>query len=140
LHTGDIGYLDETGFLYYVGRKDRQFKFGGRNINPAFVEQCIARHPQVQEVVVTRVDSDRDEFICATIKVRNVHEDDLQRELKRLCMKHMPTYMVPKKFILEDHDQYYYKGKLFLPVKEQLPSIPEPGRNNPAVELSQGKT
>lgn len=121
-HTGDIGYLDEHGFLYYVGRNDRQFKFGGRYVNPAFIEQCIASHPQVREVSVAKIDDEREEAIRARIKAGDAREEELVRELKRICRQHMPAYMVPGEFIFEEHDHYIYKGKRFVPAKKQLPA------------------
>jgi acyl-CoA synthetase (AMP-forming)/AMP-acid ligase II len=120
-HTGDIGYLDEHGFLYYVGRKDRQFKIGGRSVNPAFIERCLASHPQVQEVVVLKAETERDESICAKVKAKDVPEEELVQDLTRLCRQHFPAFMIPGKFHVESHDRYYYKGKLFVPRKEQLP-------------------
>lgn len=123
-HTSDIGYVDGRGFLYYVGRKDRQFKFGGRNVNPSFIEQCISTHPLVREVHVAKIETDRDEMICARIKAGDCGEEEMLRELTILCRKHMPAYMVPAEFVFEDHDHYYYKGKIFNPRKEQLPSGP----------------
>lgn len=119
-HSGDIGYLDEEGLLYYVGRKDRRFKFGGRYVNPSFIEQCIASHPHVEDVSVEKTDQERTEVICARIKAKNVQEQELLQELKRLCLQHMPAYMVPGEFLFEDYDHYSYKGKKFVPVRKQL--------------------
>ena len=120
-HTGDLGYLDDRGILYCLGRKDRQFKFGGRLVNPALIEQCLSAHPQVQEVAVMKIDKEREEMICARVKAGNVRRDELLPELKRLCRKHMPSYLIPGEFRFEDHDNYYHKGKILDPNREPLP-------------------
>jgi 2-furoate---CoA ligase len=50
--TGDMGYLDEVGDLFVVGRVDDMIISGGENIHPAEVEEALARHPQVRDVAV----------------------------------------------------------------------------------------
>lgn len=52
LRTGDLGRLDDDGFLYVTGRKKDLIIRGGENIAPAHVESCLLDHPQVQEAAV----------------------------------------------------------------------------------------
>jgi long-chain acyl-CoA synthetase len=56
-HTGDIGRLDEEGFLWFVGRKAEKelIKPGGENVYPAEVEKIVLQHPIIQEVSVIGV-------------------------------------------------------------------------------------
>ena len=56
-HTGDLGRLDEEGFLFFVGRKQEKelIKTGGENVYPAEVESTILKHPKVKEVSVIGV-------------------------------------------------------------------------------------
>jgi acyl-CoA synthetase (AMP-forming)/AMP-acid ligase II len=56
-HTGDIGRLDEEGFLFFVGRKAEKelIKPGGENVYPAEVEKVVLDHPAIREVVVIGV-------------------------------------------------------------------------------------
>jgi len=60
-HTGDIGRLDEEGFLWFVGRKAEKelIKPGGENVYPAEVEKVVLEHPAVQEVSVIGVPDPR---------------------------------------------------------------------------------
>ena len=53
-HTGDLGRMDENGFLWYAGRKaDKELiKPGGENVYPAEVEKAVLKHPAVEAVVV----------------------------------------------------------------------------------------
>jgi acyl-CoA synthetase (AMP-forming)/AMP-acid ligase II len=56
-HTGDIGYLDADGYLFYVGRMPEKqlIKTGGENVYPAEVENAIRKHPAIADVVVIGV-------------------------------------------------------------------------------------
>ncbi len=120
-HTGDIGFLDRRGFLYCLGRKDRQFKFGGRMVNPSLIEQCIASHPSVREVTVAKTESGREERLSARVKTRGAPKENLPEELKKLCRRRMPSHLVPGEFRFEHEDHYYHKGKVFSPAKEEVP-------------------
>ena len=55
LHTGDIGYLDDQGFLFIVDRKKELIKASGFQVWPREVEEVLAQHPKVLEVAVAAV-------------------------------------------------------------------------------------
>jgi len=59
LRTGDIGYVDEDGYLYVVDRKKDMILSGGQNIYPADIEAVLLTHEQVSEVAVVGVPSKR---------------------------------------------------------------------------------
>jgi long-chain acyl-CoA synthetase len=70
-HSGDIGYLDEDGFLFVVDRKKDMIISGGFNVYPRVIEEAICEHPSVEEVIVIGIpDRYRGEAAKAFIKLR----------------------------------------------------------------------
>ncbi len=53
-NTGDLGFIDEEGFLHVTGRRDLRFKAGGEWVQPELVERIIRKHPSVAEVLVVK--------------------------------------------------------------------------------------
>ena len=59
IHSGDLGYLDEDGFLYLVDRKKDMIDSGGVKVYPRDIEEVAARHPDVREVAVFGIPHDK---------------------------------------------------------------------------------
>jgi malonyl-CoA/methylmalonyl-CoA synthetase len=96
--TGDLGYLDELGFLTLVGRKTDLIITSGYNVYPAVVEKVINSFPQVRESAVIGIpDALRGEKVIAVIAAQG----KLQiRELQDHCRERLASYQLPARFEL----------------------------------------
>jgi acyl-CoA synthetase (AMP-forming)/AMP-acid ligase II len=97
-HTGDLGRLDEGGFLWYAGRKaDKELiKPGGENVYPAEVERVILKHPAIEETVVFGVpDAKWKEGIKAVCLLKEEHTLEPQ-ELIDFVAARIARYKKPK--------------------------------------------
>jgi acetyl-CoA synthetase len=73
-HTGDLAWMDEDGFLWFVGRADDLIKTSGYRVGPFEVESAVMRHPAVLECAITGVpDPVRGQVIKATIVLTKNH-------------------------------------------------------------------
>ncbi|SNS80744.1 MULTISPECIES: long-chain fatty acid--CoA ligase [unclassified Azospirillum] len=86
LHTGDVGYLDEDGYIFIVDRIKDMILAGGYNVYPRNVEEAIYQHPQVAECIVLGVpDPYRGQTVKAYIKTRDgavLTKDDIKKFLE----------------------------------------------------------
>jgi long-chain acyl-CoA synthetase len=95
LHTGDVGYLDEDGYLFVVDRKKDVIKAGGFQVWPREVEEAIATHPAVAEVGVAGViDPLRGEQVRAWVVVRP-EPRVTEEEIREHCRGTLAPYKVP---------------------------------------------
>ena len=96
LKTGDIGYLDEEGFLFLVGRRSDIIKTGAHRVHPGEIEEVIAGLPGVSEAAVTGIG---DELLGQTIAAWVVPEpgcDISVEEVKARCRDMLASYKIPK--------------------------------------------
>jgi o-succinylbenzoate---CoA ligase len=97
LHTGDLGHIDEEGFLYVKDRIDDMIVSGGENVVPAEVEEVLLRHPEVADAaVVGREDPEWQQAVTAVVVLESdsaVTPDDLRRH----CAQSLAGFKVPKR-------------------------------------------
>jgi long-chain acyl-CoA synthetase len=97
LHTGDLGYHDEDGYLFIVDRKKDLIKPGGYQVWPREVEEILAAHPAVAEVGVAGVPDDlKGEAVKAWIVLRAGHTAT-ELELRTFCRERLAPYKVPSR-------------------------------------------
>lgn len=98
LHTGDLGHIDEEGFLYVTDRRGDMIITGGENVIPAEVEEVLLRHDDVAEAAaVGRADPEWQEAVVAVVVARDGAEVDAE-ELRRHCAAGLAPFKVPKRF------------------------------------------
>jgi acyl-CoA synthetase (AMP-forming)/AMP-acid ligase II len=96
LYTGDIGKIDDEGFLYILDRKKDMINRGGEKIYSLEVENVISRHPKVLEVAAVGVP---DKFFGEAVKVAIVLKPGQtadEEEIKKFCSEHLADYKIPK--------------------------------------------
>jgi long-chain acyl-CoA synthetase len=97
LHTGDLGYLDEDGYLFIVDRKKDLIKTSGYQVWPREIEETLAGHPAVAEVGVAGVpDASKGEVVRAWIVLRK-GASATEAELRAYCREQLAPYKVPAK-------------------------------------------
>jgi O-succinylbenzoic acid--CoA ligase len=97
LHTGDLGRIDEEGFLYVEDRMDDMIVTGGENVMPAEVEKTLMAHPEVLDAaVVGREDPEWQQAVTAVVVLRD-HVATTPEDLRRHCAGSLAAYKVPKR-------------------------------------------
>lgn len=95
LHTGDKGYMDESGWFYFVDRKVNMIKRSGENISTTEIENILMCHPKIEEAAVIGVpDPIRDQAVKAFIVFKDGEELTCE-EILDYCKCHMAKYKVP---------------------------------------------
>jgi len=102
LITGDIGRLDENGYLYIVDRKQFMIITGGYNVYPVEIENVIAQHPSVLEVSVFGVPDEKwGEAIHAAVVLRRGCADDSET-IRAWCHDRLARFKIPKSIEIRD--------------------------------------
>jgi O-succinylbenzoic acid--CoA ligase len=97
LHTGDVGHIDEEGFLYVRDRIDDMIVSGGENVVPAEVEEVLLRHPEVADAaVIGREDPEWQQAVTAVVVLESDSEVTPD-ELRRHCAASLAGFKVPKR-------------------------------------------
>ncbi|WP_043934019.1 o-succinylbenzoate--CoA ligase [Bacillus sp. EB01] len=97
-HTGDIGKLDEEGFLYVIDRRSDLIISGGENIYPAEVESVLVSHPYVWDAGVAGIsDSEWGQVPVAFLILMDGYSLT-EEELRSYCLSRLAKYKVPRSF------------------------------------------
>lgn len=98
LHTGDIGVLDESGYLHFLGRRKEMLKVRGMSVFPGEVETLLAQHPAVLgSGIVGRPDAERGEVPVAFVVLRDAYQGSFtEPELIAWCRQNMAGYKIPE--------------------------------------------
>lgn len=112
LHTGDLAYRDEDGYIFIVDRLKDMIITGGENVYPREVEEALYTHPVVQENAVVGVpDKLRGQAVCAYVVLKEGQEAT-KPQLRRFLMERLASYKVPKYFFFCDQLPKNGTGKI----------------------------
>ncbi|MFC6080564.1 acyl-CoA synthetase [Sphaerisporangium aureirubrum] len=112
---GDIGHLDEDGFLYLTDRRSYMIISGGVNVYPQEAENVLAVHPKVADVAVFGVpDEEMGETVKAVVQPADPAEagPELAAELIEYCRAHLAAYKCPRTVDFRDELPRHPTGKL----------------------------
>jgi long-chain acyl-CoA synthetase len=110
--SGDIGYLDEDGYLFVVDRLKDMIITGGENVYPREVEEILYTRSEIQECAVVGLpDKEYGERVTAFIVPHQDRQPDLN-DLKAYLKTHLAGFKVPKKFFIVDELPKNPAGKL----------------------------
>ena len=125
-HTGDIGYLDEDGFLFIVDRVKDMINLAGFKVWPREIEEVLYEHPAIAEcAVVAMPDPVKGELPRALIVVKDGHEVTSEA-LEELCRERLATYKVPALFEVVSELPKSATGKILKRVLREQAPIAEP--------------
>jgi acyl-CoA synthetase (AMP-forming)/AMP-acid ligase II len=120
VRTGDMGYMDEDGFLYIVDRKKDMIISGGENIYPREIEEVLYSHPAVREAAVIGVPSEKwGEDVKAVIALKSgfIATD---QEIIDFCKDRLAAYKKPKSIDFMDELPKTGSGKIYKrPLKQK---------------------
>ncbi|WP_276056306.1 acyl-CoA ligase FadD12 [Mycobacterium stomatepiae] len=112
MSSGDVGYLDEAGRLFVVGRDDEMIVSGGENICPIEVEKTLAAHPEVAEAAVIGVDDEQYGQRLAAFVVLGPGSAVTPETLKQHVRDNLANYKVPREISILDELPRGSTGKI----------------------------
>lgn len=112
MHTGDLGCLDEDGYLYITGLKKDLIIRAGMNVYPREIEEVLLRHPDIQEAAVVGIpEKIRGEEVCAFLRSASAPPPD-EKALRAFCFEHLAPFKCPRHFIYKDVLPRLSSGKI----------------------------
>lgn len=100
LHTGDLGYEDADGYVWFVGRKKLMIIRRGSNIAPAEVENVLDEHPLVHaSIVVGIVDPQDGQIPVACVALLDKAGDDAEEAIRQFVEQHLAVYKNPVHYL-----------------------------------------
>ncbi len=103
LHTGDYGYVDEEGYVYFVGRMSRKMKISGHEIFPNKIEELVMSIDGVKNACLVEVsDNEISSMHLYIEKVKKTNKKSIELKILDSCNKNLPSWYKPRKIIIID--------------------------------------
>ena len=116
IHTGDLGYMDEDGFIYVTGRIKRMIISGGFKIYPSEIEKVIFENKAVENCCIIAIDDDTygsiPEAHVILKEEYKQYEEEIKKAIYTECTKKLPSYAIPKNYIFKDSFPLTSVGKI----------------------------
>ena len=112
MSSGDVGYLDDAGRLFVVGRDDEMIVSGGENVYPIEVEKTLAAHPEVAEAAVIGVDVEQYGQRLAAFVVLEPGSSATPDTLKQHVRENLANYKIPREITVLDELPRGSTGKI----------------------------
>ncbi|HEU5322612.1 MAG TPA: long-chain fatty acid--CoA ligase [Methylomirabilota bacterium] len=119
-HTGDIGYLDDDGYLYLVDRVKDMINTAGLKIWPREVEEVLYRHPAVRECAVVGMPDPLKGELARAFVVLQPGAAPGEAALLAYCREHLAAYKVPRRYSVVDELPKSPSGKILKRVLREL--------------------
>jgi long-chain acyl-CoA synthetase len=113
LHTGDLGIVDEDGYIFLIARKKEIIKVGGKRISPKEIEAVILELPKVIDCSVEGVEDELlGEALKATIFINKIDKDEInENKIKHHCANRLSLFKVPQIYEFKDEIAISSSGK-----------------------------
>lgn len=104
LYTGDLGTVDEDGYIFLTARKKEIIKVGGKRISPKEIEAVILELPEVVDCTIEGVEDEiQGEALKATIVVKSDEgKEVILEKIKQQCSRNLAIYKIPRVYVLKD--------------------------------------
>ena len=120
LHTGDLAYMDDEGYIFIVDRSKDMIILGGENVYPREVEEVIYTLPEVLECAVVGVeDSLRGQAVCAFIVLKEGMTGD-KKAVRKYLLDHLALYKVPRHYFFIEKMPKNGTGKIMKPTLREM--------------------
>ncbi len=121
LYTGDLGYKDDDGFLWIVGRSKEIIKSAGNRVSAKEIEDVLLSSEDVLEAAVVGIPDDLLGEAITAVVVAKPNMTLTEKELKKHCQTHLPMHKLPQRFVVLKNLPKQETGKVNkLLLKEQL--------------------
>ncbi len=110
--TGDLGYMDEDGYLYFAGRKKELIITGAVNVYPNDIDEVVRRIPEISECAAFPYPDDKLGEVVALAIVPKENEEVKVRSVKTYCARHLADFQQPHKIFIVDALPKNALGKL----------------------------
>jgi fatty-acyl-CoA synthase len=129
-HTGDLGYVDEDGFLFIVDRVKDMVLTGGENVYPAEVEGALFQHPAVADVAVVGVPDERWGETVVAVAVAKENASLTLEDLRDVAGRSLARYKLPTRLEVVDALPRNPAGKILkFELRERLGAGPDTKRS-----------